>query len=161
MQQIYRRTPMAKCDFNKVALQLYWNRTSAWVFSEHLYLRTPLDGCYFTLKLFYGTDLFWHNFQLNVFSKWKLVTSYSRESILYFYVLPFVNFTFSFNLHHDLSLLFLFVNQKNHIKVKVLAARKILKSFSDFFWLDCFSAGNSLNGLKNYCKGKTDLEQTF
>ena len=33
MQQIYRRTPMSKYDFNKVALQLYWNRTSAWVFS--------------------------------------------------------------------------------------------------------------------------------
>ena len=33
MQQIYRRTPMPKCDFNKVALQLYWNHTSAWVFS--------------------------------------------------------------------------------------------------------------------------------
>ena len=30
MQQIYRRTPMPKCDFNKVTLQLYWNRTSAW-----------------------------------------------------------------------------------------------------------------------------------
>ena len=30
MQQFYRRTPMPKCDFNKVALQLYWNRTSAW-----------------------------------------------------------------------------------------------------------------------------------
>ena len=33
IQQIYRRTPMPKCDFNKVALQLYWNHTSAWVFS--------------------------------------------------------------------------------------------------------------------------------
>ena len=35
MQQIYRRTPTPMCDFNKVAtaLQLYWNRTSAWVFS--------------------------------------------------------------------------------------------------------------------------------
>ena len=33
MQQICRRTPMPKCNFNKVALQLYWNRTSAWVFS--------------------------------------------------------------------------------------------------------------------------------
>ena len=31
MQQIYRRTPMPKCDFNKVALQLYWNHTLAWV----------------------------------------------------------------------------------------------------------------------------------
>ena len=33
MQQSYRRTTMPKCDFNKVALQLYWNCTSAWVFS--------------------------------------------------------------------------------------------------------------------------------
>ena len=33
MQQIYRRTSMPKCYFNKVALQLYRNRTSAWVFS--------------------------------------------------------------------------------------------------------------------------------
>ena len=33
MQQIYRRTPMPKCDFNKVAKQLYWNHTSAWLFS--------------------------------------------------------------------------------------------------------------------------------
>ena len=33
MQQIYRRTPMLKCDFNIVALQLYWNHTSAWVSS--------------------------------------------------------------------------------------------------------------------------------
>ena len=33
MQQIYWRTPMPKCDFNKFALQLYWNHTSAWVFS--------------------------------------------------------------------------------------------------------------------------------
>ena len=32
-QPIYRKTPMPKCDFNKVALQLYWNHTSAWVFS--------------------------------------------------------------------------------------------------------------------------------
>ena len=28
MQQIYRRTRMGKCDFNKVALQLCWNHTS-------------------------------------------------------------------------------------------------------------------------------------
>ena len=32
--QIFRRTPMPKCDFNKVvARQLYGNRISAWVFS--------------------------------------------------------------------------------------------------------------------------------
>ena len=27
MQQIYRRTPLPKCDLNRVTLQLYWNRT--------------------------------------------------------------------------------------------------------------------------------------
>ena len=36
MQQIYRRISMPKCDFSKVALQLYWNRTSAWMFSLNL-----------------------------------------------------------------------------------------------------------------------------
>ena len=33
MQQIYKRTPMPKCDFNKAAKQLYRNHTLAWVFS--------------------------------------------------------------------------------------------------------------------------------
>ena len=33
MQQIYSRTFMPKCDFNKVAKYFYWNRTSAWVLS--------------------------------------------------------------------------------------------------------------------------------
>ena len=54
MQQTYRRTPMSKCDFNKVALQLFWNRTSTWVFSckfatyfqNTFQLRTPLNGCF-------------------------------------------------------------------------------------------------------------------
>ena len=36
MHQIYRGTPMPKCDFNKIALQLYWNRTSGWMFSCNL-----------------------------------------------------------------------------------------------------------------------------
>ena len=33
MKQIYRKTPMPKWDFNKVAMQHYWNHTSTWVFS--------------------------------------------------------------------------------------------------------------------------------
>ena len=33
MQQIHRRTAMPKCNVNKVAKQLYWNRASAWVLS--------------------------------------------------------------------------------------------------------------------------------
>ena len=37
MQQIYKRTPMPRCNFNKVA---------CWIFSEHLFLRTLLGGCF-------------------------------------------------------------------------------------------------------------------
>ena len=47
MQQIYRKTPMPKCDFNEVALQLYWNHTSAWLFSWKLaafFQNTFLEG---------------------------------------------------------------------------------------------------------------------
>ena len=33
MQQIYRKTTLPKCNFNKVANLLYWNCTLAWVFS--------------------------------------------------------------------------------------------------------------------------------
>ena len=33
MHQIYRWTSMPKYDFNKIAIQLYWNHTSAWLFS--------------------------------------------------------------------------------------------------------------------------------
>ena len=39
-----KRTPMSKCDFSKVALQLYWNHSC--IFSEHPFLRTPLKGCF-------------------------------------------------------------------------------------------------------------------
>ena len=44
MQQIYRRIIMPKWGFNKVTVQLYWNFTSAWVFSCKFaeYFRTPL-----------------------------------------------------------------------------------------------------------------------
>ena len=34
MQQIYSRTHMPKCNFNKVAMQLYWNHISVWEFSS-------------------------------------------------------------------------------------------------------------------------------
>ena len=36
IQQIYKGTPMLKCDFNKIALQLFWYRTSVWTFSGKL-----------------------------------------------------------------------------------------------------------------------------
>ena len=56
---------MPKCDFNKVALQLYWNHTSAWLFSCKFavffrtpFLKTPLDDCFcaFNFSLTNGED---------------------------------------------------------------------------------------------------------
>ena len=43
--EIYRKAPMSKCDFNKVALQFYRNHTSAWLFSciFAAYFRTPFS----------------------------------------------------------------------------------------------------------------------
>ena len=58
MQQIYRRTPMPKCDFNKVAVakQFYILLKSLFgmgvllqiccVFPEHLFVGATLDGCF-------------------------------------------------------------------------------------------------------------------
>ena len=43
-QQIYRRTPMPKCDFMGGLLQI------CCIFSEHLFLRTRLDGCFCSYK---------------------------------------------------------------------------------------------------------------
>ena len=82
MQQIYRRTPMSKCDFNKVAKQLYWNLTSTWVFfcefvcifSEHLFLGTHLDGCFWILQLlvFFQAAFFiyFRNILVEIFEKY-------------------------------------------------------------------------------------------
>ena len=48
MHELYRRTTMTKCDFNKIALQLYWNHTSTWVFSY-----TVADNWHMIFFLFY------------------------------------------------------------------------------------------------------------
>ena len=49
MQQIYRRTPMSKCEFNKLHFgmgALLYIKFTACIFSEYIFLRTPLDGCF-------------------------------------------------------------------------------------------------------------------
>ena len=66
MQQIYRRTLMPKCDFNKLAkATLLKSRFGIgvllWIcciFSEHLFSRTPLDGCFCLKYLWIGGILF-------------------------------------------------------------------------------------------------------
>ena len=80
MQHFYRRTPMLKCDFNKVAKQLYLNHTSAQVlsckfaahfqntFSEKHHLRAAsvsqclfLSGCLWLDWLFF-TKKWWNSY---------------------------------------------------------------------------------------------------
>ena len=58
MEQIYRRKPMPKCDFNKLSLRLYWNHTSAWVFScksvaylQNTFSWTPLEGYFWFIRV--------------------------------------------------------------------------------------------------------------
>ena len=47
--QIYKRAPMPKSDFNKVALLLYWNCTLAWMFSCKFaaYIQFHFTNCLF------------------------------------------------------------------------------------------------------------------
>ena len=89
MQQIYRRIPMSMCDFNKVAKQLYWNHTSAWVFSckiatyfqntfskEHLWRAASDDWyiCWFNIYVSY--TFMWREIKNKVcFAFWILNSS--------------------------------------------------------------------------------------
>ena len=59
MQQIYKRTPIPKCDFNKIALQLYWNHTSALFslfsckiaayFQNTFFIKALVERCFWTV----------------------------------------------------------------------------------------------------------------
>ena len=81
MQQIYRRTPMSNCDFNKVTLfgmgvLLY----ICCIFSEHLYRRAPLGGCFFTQNLLDSKISFFYFFIYGLifklqFTLWQLIQS--------------------------------------------------------------------------------------
>ena len=48
MQETYKTTPMPKCDFNKVAKQLYGNHTSPRAFYCKFAAPFPMDGCFWT-----------------------------------------------------------------------------------------------------------------
>ena len=51
---------MSKCDFNKVALQLYWNHTLAWVFSYKFaayfqnthFIKIPTEGYFWIYQTY-------------------------------------------------------------------------------------------------------------
>ena len=56
MQQIYRRKPMPKCHFNKNGKQVGMGDllSICYIFSEHLFLSTPMEGYFW---LFYSAYL--------------------------------------------------------------------------------------------------------
>ena len=79
MQQINRRTPMSKYNFNEVSLQLYWNRTLAWVFSckftayyQNTFLQVHLWGAA-SVHVNYMQNYF-QLFSGNCFSKYCIYT---------------------------------------------------------------------------------------
>ena len=61
MQEIYRRTPMPTCDFNKIAIKSHCGMgvilKICCIFSECLFLGTPLSGCLCTLLPFQPTTV--------------------------------------------------------------------------------------------------------
>ena len=70
MQQIYRITPMPKCDlcnFIEITLRHWCSPVNCCIFSEHLFLVTPLGGCFsmLTVALSIGTTayLLWIDFK--------------------------------------------------------------------------------------------------
>ena len=83
MQQIYRRGIMPKCDFIKVAKQLYWNQTLACVFSSKLiwtrvliYTDTKAGaqfGCALKLWRFFDLNISFTNLQNN----WSIIWFFS------------------------------------------------------------------------------------
>ena len=55
MQQVYRRTPLPKFNFNEVAtlLKSHFVLQICCILSENLFLKTPLDGCFCLSKNYY------------------------------------------------------------------------------------------------------------
>ena len=50
MLRIYRRTPMPKCDI-EITLRYGCSPVIYCIFSEHLFLRTRLEGCFWNLVM--------------------------------------------------------------------------------------------------------------
>ena len=118
MQQIYRRTPMSKCEFNKLHFGmsvLLCIKFAPCIFSEHIFIRTPLDGC------------FWYEGYLAHF-----LVAFEKESIFMLWKLNEAkNFHNNF---HDMLEMGLGVEIKCHItffweqiKVRVVPKKEVEK----------------------------------
>ena len=74
MQQIYRRTPMSKREFNKLHFGmgvLLYIKLAACIFSEHIFVRTHLYGCFWYRLLSTLSSCIWNGVSLHVVeTKW-------------------------------------------------------------------------------------------
>ena len=101
---------MAKCDFNKVIKQLYWNHTSAWVFSCKFatYFQNTSKG----LLLFLTSSTF-HFLAYIVFEITEITFLISSVNISYYYHCEF-------NIPKKVLMsYFVFVNFKSVITVTI------------------------------------------
>ena len=75
MQQIYRRTPMSKCEFNKLHFGmgvLPYIKFVPCIFSQHIFLRTPLHGCFWYRLFNILSSCIWKGVNLHVVeTKWE------------------------------------------------------------------------------------------
>ena len=127
MQQIYRRTPSPKCDFNKVAMQLYWNRTSAWAFSCKF-------AAYFQ-NTFSKEHIWTAASKGRIFKALCITTCAVCQCTFIYHVSILTNFFFSCNI---LSIFFLF-SIFNYLQLySQLFIRSLFKALLDFFFYNIF-----------------------
>ena len=84
IQQIYRRRPMPKCDFNKVALQLYCNSALAWTwmlsckfaaYFQNTFSYEPMDDSFCSFKIRNTNVIFNQTLKykkMSLISKWNI-----------------------------------------------------------------------------------------
>ena len=100
MQQIGRRTTMSKCEFNKFHFGmrvLLHIKFAACIFSEHIFLRTPVDGYFWYRPFSMLSSCIWKGVNLHVVET-KLDKKFSWRSrkrvgvkIKCHYILPWTN----------------------------------------------------------------------
>ena len=116
MQQIYRRTPMPKCNFNKVALLRHGCSPVKLLHIFRIFLRTPLEGCFLNLVT-------WKSIIVYLTKKFKIFAQYYwAKSIVTNILLQ----KFSFITIPDAQLMVNITTDKVLSRVSVLIAIKLI-----------------------------------
>ena len=79
--KMYRRTPMSRCEFNKLhfGTGVLYIKFPACIFSERIFLRTPLDGCFWYRLVSPYSSCIWKGVNLHaVENKWEAKYLYKK-----------------------------------------------------------------------------------